>query len=136
MNAKTLLSLGVILLGGAVYALHTDKMVVNTVCRDTRLYMDGGSDAEIFAGGLNYHHSIKVFRRENNKDVFVQDYVVDSETQSSQAPVQTFVSNQGLKLSIFKNQKLGKFGYPSHIEYSFNGEKNSVDLNCSPKKLF
>jgi hypothetical protein len=129
MNYKVVLILGLSLFGGAVYALHTDKMNVLTICRDSRLYMDGGIDAEIEGGGLNYHHATKLFRRKNNKDVFISEFLVTSETD------QTYLSGDKMKLAIFKNKKQNQYGYPGHLDAKLEGETISVNVNCMNKSL-
>src|ERR1700677_4882571 len=98
MNYKVILTLGLLLSGGAVYALHTDKMRVITICRDSRLYMDGGVDAELEGGGLNYHHATKLFKRKNGKDVLISELPITREAD------QTYFSDDNLKLAIYKNQ--------------------------------
>jgi len=134
MSAKFFLIVGLFLFGGAVYALHTDKMRVVTVCRDARLYMDGGVDAEIEAGGLNFHHDAKLFRRVNSKDIFLGTYNINNETPSKDA-IQVFSSGEELKLSIFKNKGQTSQGYPGHLDALFKGEKISVNLACMAKTI-
>jgi hypothetical protein len=129
MNAKTVLILGLLLFGGAVYALHSDKMRVLTVCRDSRLFMDGGIDAELEGGGRNYQHAAKLFRRKNYKDILISELPITSETE------QSFVSGEILKLSIFKNQKQTKYGYPGHLDAKLAGEIISVNVDCMNKTL-
>jgi len=134
MNAKVFLIVGLLFFGGAVYALHTDKMRVTTVCRDARLYMDGGVDTEIESGGLNYHHDAKLFRRVNNKDVYLGTYVINLETPP-QAAVQVLASGNDLKLSIFKDQPQTPHGYKAHLDANFNKEKISVNVECMAKNI-
>jgi len=134
MNSKVVLILGLLLFGGAVYALHTDKMRVLTICRDSRLYMDGGIDAELEGGGLNYHHAAKLFRRKNNKDVLISEFQITSESEPS-SKEQTYLSEELVKLAIFKDQKQTVYGYPGHLDAKLDGETISVNVNCMNTKL-
>ncbi len=134
MSARFFLIVGLVLFGGAVYALHTDKMRVTTVCHDARLYMDGGIDTEIESGGLNYHRDAKLFRRVNNRDVYLGTYIINSETPP-QAAVQVLAAGDELKLSVFKNKPQTPHGFKGHLDASFNSEKISVNVECMSKNI-
>jgi hypothetical protein len=134
MNAKVVLVFGLLLFGGAVYALHTDKMQVLTICRDSRLYMDGGIDAELEGGGLNYHHATKLFRRKNNEDFFISEFPVTSETLSKEDD-QVYLSANNVKLAIFRTRKPTQYGYPGHLDAKLDGQNISVNVVCMNKSL-
>jgi len=134
MNARILIIVGALLCGGAVFALHTNEMNVTTICRDARLYMDGGFDAEIEEGGLAYHLDAKIFRRTNNRDVYLGTYNITAQTPP-QSPIQTLVANKDLKLSVFKNRPQNLHGFPAQLEAQVGAEKISVKLNCEPRKI-
>ncbi len=127
MNTKTLVVIGCILFGGAVYALHTDKMRVKTVCRDVRLYMDGGIDATIEAGGLNYHRAVNVFRRENRKRIFIAHSDVVRMQGASSADI---YAAPDFKLTIKKGMPAGERGTPATLEGTVDSEKISVRMSC------
>lgn len=134
MSARFFLVLGLFLFGGAVYALHTDKMRVTTVCRDSRLYMDGGVDAEVESGGINFHHDAKLFRRVNNKDIYLGTYIINSESEP-QAAIQILASGDQMKLSVFKNKPQTPHGYKGRLDANFNQEKISVNVECMAKNI-
>jgi hypothetical protein len=124
-----------ILCGGAVFALHNNAMNVTTICKDVRLYMDGGVDAEIEEGGLAYHIDAKLFRRSNNHEVYLGTYNITEETPP-QSPIETLVAGpDGLKLSVFKNRPQSIYGYPAQLEAHLGPEKISVRLNCAPRHI-
>ncbi len=134
MNARILLVIGLLLFGAVVYGIKTDKMRVTTVCRDARLYMDGGIDAEIESGGLSFHRDAKLFRRINNKEVYLGTYIIDKETPAHEV-VQVFSSGEEMKLSIFKNRPQNPHGYQGRIEADLERKKISVDINCLAKSI-
>jgi hypothetical protein len=129
MTAKSILVAGVVLFGGAVYGLHTEKMRVTETCRDSRLFMDGGIDVRIESGGLNYHHAVSFFRHHYKKDDLLGSIDVDHEDSSPQGP--TMYSGPHMKLTIFKDKQPTKYGTPARLESELGKEQISVALLCS-----
>jgi len=131
MTARGVIVAGLVLFGGAVYGLHTEKMRVVTVCRDARLFMDGGYDAAIAAGGINLHHSVTIYKKHFREEVPVGSIVVTGE--SSPVAAQQVLTAPNLKFSLFRDQPPTLYGTPARLEANLGKEKISVSLLCRKK---
>ena len=131
MTSKGILVVGFVLFGGAVYGLHTEKMRVVTTCRDSRLFMDGSIDATIEAGGLNFHHTINIYRRHLKEEIFLGK--VDVTSESPRGATQEIYSAPTMKFSLLKDRPASEYGTPARLEAQLEKEKISVSLLCSRK---
>jgi len=130
-NFKYIAGSACIMFGCALYAMHTDKMRVGVVCRDARLYMDGGIDATIEAGGLNYHHAVKVFRLSNRDDLFIGGEDVVEKVASNKTD--DVYQSKNVQLTIFKSRGAGPHGMPARLQAVIASERIDVAMNCNNK---
>lgn len=126
---KTIVVFGACLLIGGVAYMHLNKTKITAVCKDARLFMDGGYGATITSGGIKKHTSITVFQKYGSNRVPLGTF--DVKPVAWNGKISPTYATTDFKLSVSNEYK--EQGYPAKLSGKLQGHRISVAMNCIGK---
>lgn len=121
-----LLGISVLLIG--TWALAKSQKQVSLICRDARLFMDGGYSAMVKVGGLIPTTTITLYQKRASDQIPLGEYSVRQlGTKGIEGVIHAF-KGEGFNLSIFDEEK--KMGHEAQLQALVAGREVNVAMRC------
>jgi hypothetical protein len=122
-----ILAAALTLFGTAFMGMAIGKTRITTVCKDVRLFMDGGYSVNIMTSGIKRKTVATVYQRSGIAKINLGSVEV-SEKPTGSSHV---FSGKGLELTVSRYSQPKVRGMPARLKAQIAGEKINAQLGCT-----